>query len=781
MPIAKYYTVNTFVFDKLHNCLFRSPLDHLTTNMSARGGMTHYEGDRQFQDHHNLSKHSNECSNYDIPRSTSRSPVGSERSTTTPPNIKEPMIELGSGKQFHEYLENRKHSMSRASSRSPVSNDKRSNTSSPHEPIPGHSRDSEMNNRPFNHAAPRSRSRSPVSTDLAGTSEHLEATMDPRSGNRLNDYPNKYNISRSRSISPVATDLTSKIKHSEEMIELSSSNPSTDQQRSKSRSPRSESGQTTEAMIDLSSTSRLHERRGTPQMKPLNAMIDLNSMENQASPLSPGFGVLPFSSFPSQVYRHPNRPRYPYKSKTYLNRPQKPLSPALGSPGFSPRLPFGARFNYPPNHRYRLSGAPMIDLGSLGKSSEFQGGVASRSSETPVRSGGLPKRRHSVDSESLVESVKKPRLGNTDQRSEVKPGGSGVRLNVNDLLHLEREEQKYIQELSSVQSKLTEVRFKMHRMQQELDTLKSSEHQIKQSIDVVRAKRVKILKDAQDHQESKGTSEVLGAGDIGTRRGNEGSKDMKESNKDVAYRRGSLGFFSNQNDDTVPERTDVNGKNNAFEGNSFKDRKDMSKNNSQRNSDKNDEKIPSRFPDSGGQNKNRNMRDDPALTGVDYSSSMNDHHHPKLPTNTPSIQHYPITSSNSERSYHAEFKPTTRREKDWEGSSPGSPQAKLSKQIETFESADGSTITLNRDGTMVLRKNKTETNQMARKRSNPTIFEEVCVGLDEKRTDYAGTTSNESQQFLGCLEITSTTHEMSGNEDDGPKEVRVQETPRYTV
>ena len=752
------------------------------TNTKER--MIELGSDKLLRDYHNSAKHPNESSKYTLPRSSSRSPIKTERLTNTPPNIKEPMIELGSGKQFHGYLENAKHAISRSSSRSSVRTDKHSDTCSPNEPmieLGSGKHDDQTNTK---HAAQRSRSRSPMSSDLASKSDHPEA-----------------------------------------MVQLSS----TVQQRSRSRSPAS--GASGEAMIDLSSTNPLHERRGAPRMKPLDAMIYLNSMENPASPLSPGFGALPFSSFPSQVYRPPNRPRYPYKSKHYRGRPQRGTSPALGSPGFSPRLPFGPRFNYPPNQRYRMPGAPMIDLGSLGKSSEFQGMVSSRSSEMLGPSGTIPKRRHSMDYQSLGEPTKKARVTVPDQQLVVKPGESGVRLNVSDLLLLEREEQKYIQDLSLVQSQLTEIRFKMQRMQQDMEKLQSSEMEIKQRIDHVRGKRVKILKDAQGHHESQRTSTALGdsdmstrkdkegdlgtrrgndgdmgkrrdnvgdiitrsdnEGDIGTQRDNEGDKGTQDGNEEddvAAYNRDSLGFHSNRTGDakeSAPEsnrkgsRVFPEGKNSEFrgsynaEGSSFEQKRDMRKNSSEKNSDKNNEIITSSYD--GSSSKYRNLADDRnlapselVLRDAGYPSNMSDPPRPMLSTNAPTVQHYPITSSGNDRSYHTTFKPGRSH---WEGSSPGTPQEKLSTEIETFESSNGSTITLNSDGTLVLHKNAAETSQVARKRSNPTILQEACVGFDAKKTEYGGITSDESKQFLGCLEITSTTDEPLASEDDGPKEV----------
>ncbi len=736
----------------------------------GKQGMIEFRSDKQLHDYHNRAKLLDDTSKYSLPRSSSRSPIRNERST--PPSIKEPMIELGSGKQFHDYLGNAKHAVSRSSSRSPVRTDNR--TCSPNETM-----------------------------------------IEVGSGNQIREHHStaKHVSSRSRSRSPISSDLASKSGHVEPMIELTSSDRFTEQQRSRSRSPDSRS--TTEAMIDLSSTSRLDERRGAPRMKPLDAMIDLNSMENPASPLSPGFGVLPFSSFPSQVYRPPNRPRYPYKSKHYRGRPKRGTSPALNSPGFSPRLPFGPRFNYPPNQRYRMPGAPMIDLGSLGKSNEFHGMVLSQSSEIPLRpvqSGAIPKRRHSMDSHSLSEPVKKPRVIATGQQQEVKPGGSGVKLNVSDLLELEREEQKYIQDLSLVQSQLTEVRFKMQRMQQQLEKLQSSEMEMKQRIDVVRAKRLKILKDARDHQESQGISEVGGdmgtrrdkegnigtgrgnVGDIGKQRDNDGDKGTQKGNEeeDVTYSRGSVGFRTSRTDDVIESIPESNSKdsrvfpqekNNEFrssynaEGSPFEKERDIMKNSSEKESGRNNERITSSSGGPSGQSNYRNISDDRnvpplelVLRDTGYSSNMNDPHHTKLSTNTQSIQHYPITSSSNDKSYHTRFKPTT-RPADWEGSTPATSQEKVSAEIETFESSNGSTITLSSDGTLVLRKSAAESSHLARKRSSPNILEEACVGLNAKKTGYKIVTSDESQQFLGCLEITSTTDEPLANEDDGPKEV----------
>ena len=665
----------------------------------------------------------------DPPRTSSRSPVRTERST--PPNIKGPMFELAGGKQFHECLENAKHAISRSSSRSPVRTDV---SHSPNEPMVelGSGKRTDEHQSNITHATSRSQSRSSLSSDHSNKSGHVEA-----------------------------------------MIELSSADRFTERQRSRSRSP--ESRPTSEAMIDLSSTSRLHERRGAPRMKPLDGMIDLNSMDNPASPLSPGFGILPFSSFPSQVYRPPNRQRYSYKSKHYRVRPQRGTPPAINSPGFSPRLPFAPHFNYPPNPRHRMPGSAMIDIGSLGKSNEFHGAVSSRSSEIPlrpVRSGTIPKRRHSIDSPSVSEPVKKPRVAGSGQQQDVKPRGSGIRLNVNDLLELEREEQKYIQNLSLVQSQLTEIQFKMQRMQQQLEKLQSSEMEIKQRIDVVRAKRVKILKDAQDNQESQGTSGVLGDGDMNTRRNKDGggvSKRMGEA--------GDAGAVRDNEDDIVKDRDGKDDKEGGQEKacnrgslgfhSSLDDTRDTMKNSSEKKSDNICEIVTSSY---GGQSEHRNLSSDRNLAPSELVlQDMSTSHHPRV-SNASVVQQYPIKSSSKDRSYHSIIKPT-KQPGDWEDSVLSSSQEKLSAEIETFESSNGSTITLNSDGTLVLRKNNPESSQHASKRSNPTILEEACAGLNAKETECGGITSDESQQFLGCLEITSTTDEPATNDDDGPKEV----------
>ena len=773
----------------------RSPLSfsHEVPNQSrptnAGEGMTELRPDKQFHDN-------------TLARSASRSPIRNDR--LTPPNIKEPMIELASGKQFHEYLENAKHTVARSSSRSPVrSNGNPRNTCSPNDEV-----DERGKEGTTRYAISRSRSRSPVSSEVSSKSDQHEVMIELGSGNRTNDFQSsaKYATSRSRA------------NHPEPMIELGTTHRLAEPQRSKSRLPRPDNGTATEAMIDLSSTSRLHERRGTPRMKPLDAMIDLNSADNPASPRSPGFGTLPFSSFPSQVYRPRNRPRYPYKSKGYHGRSQRGTSPALGSPGFSPRLPFGPGFNYPPNQGYRMPGAPMIDLGSLGKSSEFQSVSSSRSSDAPVRSETISKRRYSLDSQNLNEPVKKPRVAGPDHRPETKPGGSGVRLNVSDLLQLETEEQKYIQELSLTQLQVTQIQFKMQRMQQDLEKLQSSEIEIKRSIDVVRAKRVKMLKDAQDHQETQGTSGVLGDnstvtrrddegnigarknidsdkdtrrenggnmgtrrdnnGDIGTRRSNEddvgaprdneGGRSTQQDEDDLAYNKSRLGFHTNSDDDFHESEPELNKKGSHVydtEGDSFQEKRDVRKKNSKKSSDKNNKISSLCYAGSSEQSNYRNISNDPdvapsglALRGIGHSS---DSHHPTLSTNAP---------RSTEQSY-SKFKPTTRHavleESPW-----GTTQEKHLTEIETFESSNGSTITLNSDGTLVLRKSRTETSQLARKRSPTTIVDASRVGFNAKKTEYGGITSDESQQFLGCLEITSTTDEPLVNEDDGPKEVQ---------
>lgn len=742
----------------------RSPLSvsHEVPNQSrhTREGMSELWPDKQF---HNST----------LPRSASRSPIRNDR--LTPPNIKEPMVELAGGKRFHEYLEHARHAVSRSSSRSPVRGDRSSrDTASPsNERILLGEHGKEGGTR---FTASRSRSRSPVSSEVTNTSDQREIMIDLGSGSRTNDHQS-------------SSGARSKANHPETMIDLGTTYSSAETQRSKSQSPRPDSDTATEAMIDLSSTSRLHERRGTPRMKPLDAMMDLNSADNPASPRSPGFGTLPFSSFPSQVFRSRTRPRYSYKSKAYHGRSQKGTSPGFGSPGFSPRLPFGPRFNYPPNQSYRMPGAAMVDLGSLSKSSEFQNATSSRSSDAPARSKTIPKRGCSIDSQSLSEPAKRRRVAGPDQQSEAKPGGSGVRLNVSDLLQLEREEQKYIQELSSIQLQVTQIQFKMQRMQQELEKLQSSEMEIKRSIDVVRAKRVKMLKDAQDHQESRGASGLLdddGArtddeGDIGARRGTSGDNGARRGNEDdigarrrndegtrrdndstkegnevedLTYNNGSLGFHVNPADDLHESVAELGRKDphvhHAKEA-SFQEKRDEKK----PSSEKNNNISSSGYAGSNEQSNYRNVSDDsnvaPSRLAPRGAGHSSDPHHPRVSTSAP---------RSTDQSCHGKFKPTTRRAM-WEGSRWGAAQEKHLTEIETFESSNGSTITLNSDGTLVLRKNSAETSHLARKRATPTI-------VDASRR----ISSNESHQFLGCLEITSTTDESSVNDDDGPKEVQ---------
>ena len=729
----------------------RSPLSvsHEVPNQSrqtsTREGMTELWPDKQF---HNST----------LPRSASRSPIRNDR--LTPPNIKEPMIELAGGKQFHEYLEHARHAVSRSSSRSPVRGDRSSRDTA----SPGNERIIDLGEHGkeggTRYTASRSRSRSPVLSEVTNTSDKREIMIDLGSGSRTNDYENS-SVARS------------KVNHAEAMIDLNLG---------KSRSPHPDSDTATEAMIDLSSTSRLHERRGTPRMKPLDAMMDLNSADNPASPRSPGFGTLPFSSFPSQVFRPRTRPRYSYKSKAYHGRSQKGTSPGFGSPGFSPRLPFGPRFHYPPNQSYRMSGAAMVDLGSLSKSSEFQNATSSRSSDAPVRSKTIPKRGCSIDSQSLSEPAKRRRVAGPDQQLEAKPGGSGVRLNVSDLLQLEREEQKYIQELSSIQLQVTQIQFKMQRMQQELEKLQSSEMEIKQSIDLVRAKRVKMLKDAQDQQESRGVSGLLDDdcartddGDIGARRGTSGDKSARRGNEDdigtrrrnevdegtrrddestkegnevedMTYNNGSLGFHNPADDlhESVPELGKKDPHVHHAKEASFQEKRDEKKT----SSEKNNNISSSGFAGSNEQSNYRNAPSRLAPRGTGHSS---DPHHPRVSTSAP---------MSTDQSCHGKFKPTTRRAM-WEGSRWGAAQEKHLTEIETFESSNGSTITLNSDGTLVLRKNCAETSHLARKGATSNIVD-ASLRIS----------SNESHQFLGCLEITSTTDESSVNYDDGPKEVQ---------
>jgi hypothetical protein len=343
-----------------------------------------------------------------------------------------------------------------------------------------------------------------------------------------------------------------------------------------------------------------------------------------------------------------------------------------------------------------------------------------------------------------------------------------VRLNVNDLLELEREEQKYIQNLSLVQSQVTDVRFKMQRMQQDLEKLQSSEMDIKRRIDVVRARRVKILKDAQDNQESRGISGALGDDDMNTRRSNEGSTNTKrmDNGEDVGTARGDEDDVVKERDNECDKGTPVGnqGSGEAYNRGSLGFRSSPEEKKSERHGEVNTSSY-------GGSREYRNLSNDRNLAPSELVlRDMNNAHHTRPSTNAPIVQQYPITSSSNERPYHNILKPTSRRG-NWESSSLITSQEKHSAEIETFESSDGSTITLNRDGTLVLRKNKHEASQHAKKRVIPTILEEACEPFDGKQRQYGGGVSGESQQFLGCLEISSTTDEPLTNHDDGPKEV----------
>lgn len=640
----------------------------------------------------------------------------------------------------------------------------------------------------------RSSSRSPIVSDNAPSP--YETMIDLATGKHIYDMQQNNKQPRIRSASPVSSGRASKSAHHE----VGSAYPSTGQPRCRSESPNSET--TTKPMIDLSTMSRLHERRGARRVKPLDAMIDLNSVDNPASPRSPSFGAIPFSSFPINVYRPSNRSRYSYKSKHYQSRPQRVTSPALGSPGFSPRLPFASRFNYPPNQRYPVHGTPMTRMESHGN--RFQNIVSNPASETMVRPGVVPKRRNSMDSQ---DPVKKRRVTGRGEQPDVNPEEIGVRLNVNDLLELEREETKYIQDLSLLQAQLSEIHFKMQKMQQQLDKLYSSEVEIKQRIDAVRAKRVKILKDAQGTSEqSCDTSTRSGTkGDLGSTKGDNVSRDTRtgtssnvgkgrgdegdvraqgnvQGNKDkltangeaegnVSCNRGDLGFRRGRTDVSI---IDVD-KNDEFESNCNREQRSFEEENcrTEINVEKqyvgDNEVITSAYAGSIGQSKYRNVSANVtplelAHRDVEFSSIGNDPHDHILSTNAPCIQHYPITSSSND--LYNRFKD---RPEDWERNSSGTTREKLSTEVETFESSNGSTITLNSDGTLVLR--KAEATHIPRKRSNPNTLEETRTRSDAKRKEYGRLSSDESQQFLGCLEITSTTDEPMTNDDDGPKEV----------
>lgn len=208
----------------------------------------------------------------------------------------------------------------------------------------------------------------------------------------------------------------------------------------------------------------------------------------------------------TQHYRPSSQPGQTYRPRpTAARNARRSASPCLGPRPLPPKRPPSAEYQTP---------VSMIDLGSFGKGLEFQG-VASRRAipqhnrVAAVGMGRIPKRRHSLDSQSIMSDRGKrictERSKPVSERPEVKNAESPVKLNIGDLLQLEQEEQRYIKDLSHVQGQLTDVRFKIQQMQQELEILQCQEIDIKRLIDKVRTKRVTILKDAQDHEGSEGT------------------------------------------------------------------------------------------------------------------------------------------------------------------------------------------------------------------------------------------------------------------------------------
>ncbi|XP_046859049.1 uncharacterized protein LOC124452533 isoform X2 [Xenia sp. Carnegie-2017] len=631
-------------------------------------------------------------------RSSSRSPVHNERSVVA--ETQQPMIELSSNsRKFNSFAPGMTRSEEGRKSISPV--------------------------RPERWHYDKARSVSPVMNDTRGNrSPYKPRTNDEsdRQTGALREAATRINkeatVRYHNRLSPKGNHVTK----SPPMIELRSTTRSLDQSvTNKSTSDN--------RMIDLNHTSRIHERRGAPVMKPINAMIDLNSTDNPASPSSPGFGLNLHSNFPSQAYRSCNRGlRYP------AYKPQRGRVPLVASPGFSPRIQYGGtHFNYPPSPLYHVADRPT-DFGSPKKQTKLPNKPSNLSIEQGEESKHVQKRPNSTDLSNANMPVKRQRI-ETDQNYE----GRGVALNVVDLLELEREEQKYIQELSIVQSRVTSTQFKIQRLQQELEQLQTTEADLKRRIDVVRAKRVRILTDAQEkhgfqREEKSSPSKIAGkeSKNVLMKQDEEelkprnesrydGGKNMtgrKESDKfDSMDDKGGFHHHHMETDDAMKKSDcdDGDGKlrdtwgSKSHLGGTVKDIDNSSKGYHKMN-----------------HNETRAVSPNVVLHNAPIFSD------PRSSTDFPSVPHW---------------------------------------QEETFEGSNGSLITLRSDGTVILGKRQTHHASLHKKHTHSAVLKDIKVTSLDVRSTSGDVTEGKVPYFSGCVEITSTTEEPVLRESEPPKEV----------
>ena len=568
--------------------------------------------------------------------------------------------------------------------------------------------------------------------------------------------------------------------HYGELLRETSPNVTT---RSPSRSPRVDESASSpapppgEAMIELGSVGQWSsERRAPPNRKPGETMIDLSSVENKTvPPHSPSYRT---ATFPNQNYRPSYVSVQNYKPGSIKSRPFRRNS----APGVGPRPSVGPPSNRSDSPQFRSSSATMINLNNFGKNNDFPDTVSSRVSERVPRpprvpSGGgnrVQKRtRVSVGSEEEVV-VKRPctERGN-NERSEVSKGDVGVKVNIGDLLQLERDEQKFIQGLSVVQTQLTSVRFKIQQLQRELQGLQDSETEIKHSIDIVRAKRVGILKDAQDREGSGGTRETSTQG---IPRDNSSEDRMRQSgvfsDRRVTYDRGSPGFSSGARG----ERSD--GYSGGMETKRKVELVDAVK------EDKQD--MEREFE------RSKTKRVDVLSNPSGITDSKQGDHFLSNPNFVPSelVLYSALGSSGNAVSQlrsdqHSRQHPMKRKDgrnnlvienvgKFEDLDAVGESSQKIPGYVKKFEIQDDCVCAENEHGTILVRQGRLPRSHLAGKESSSVILEEVNLehAVREPGNDVYST-SDGSKQFLGSREISSTTEEPLVKDDEGHKEVNI--------
>lgn len=533
-----------------------------------------------------------------------------------------------------------------------------------------------------------------------------------------------------------------------------------------------------EPMIDLGSLRTVNEREGPQHRRAGEAMIDLSSMEKPKSPRSPSYKSI---SLAGRNCR-PNN----YSGRNYRPTTSTGNFRSCGSPGLSSRPPIEPKQNRPSSPEYQTSGGPLIDLGSFGKGTDFRSIISSRLPENDtelrfsrVTLGGekrSQKRTLSVDSKCESDPGKRLRMERNDESLEVKKTEAGTKLNIGNLLKLEQEEQKYIQDLSVVQAQVTNIRFTVQKMQQELEALQCSETDIKRLIDVVRTKRLKILKDAQDREGSLGTRESYGPKFSNDRKGRMGLTAGRGQGDDFVERRmeydqRSPGFRNSYH----YEHSD------GFGGTSETKRKfeivsdsEAEKEDLRRKLERSEtrrleipDEVSDRF-DSYQDNHLYRNRQSP-LELVMHSSYNSSKLH-----NAPYNCQYPMIS-NRKNGGHKTGRQSLGKFAVIDVNESGRAfQDKTLRHIEKYEDAEDCAIPECEDGALLVQQHRFPRTQPARKGSSSVILEEIDIhyqanAFDSSKEDYS---PDRSKQFLGCLEISSTTEELLTENDESHKEVR---------